>query len=90
MVGKTISHYKILENSARAAWVLGNKNEAIWEGIRATELAPITKDALRGFGAELDLAKIYTRRIISTLYQTRSCLAAFAENSSLSKNIRGK
>ncbi len=39
---------------------LGKKNEAIREGIRATELLAITKDAWRGFNRELDLAKIYS------------------------------
>jgi serine/threonine protein kinase len=39
---------------------LGKKDEAIREGIRATELLPITKEAWRGFTRELDLAKIYT------------------------------
>jgi non-specific serine/threonine protein kinase len=39
---------------------LGKKDEAIIEGIRATELLPITKEAWRGFTRELDLAKIYT------------------------------
>jgi tetratricopeptide (TPR) repeat protein len=40
---------------------LGKKNEAIMEGIRATELLPITKEAWAGFLRELDLAKIYTK-----------------------------
>ena len=39
---------------------LGKKDEAIREGIRATELLPITKEAWGGFIRELDLAKIYT------------------------------
>jgi non-specific serine/threonine protein kinase len=39
---------------------LGKKDEAIREGIRATELLPITTDAWTGFLRELDLAKIYT------------------------------
>ena len=39
---------------------LGKKDEAIREGIWATELLPITKEAWRGFTRELDLAKIYT------------------------------
>ena len=39
---------------------LGKKDEAIREGIRATELLPITKEAWRGFLRELDLAKIYS------------------------------
>ncbi len=38
---------------------LGKKDEAIREGIRATELLPITKEAWSGFIRELDLAKIY-------------------------------
>ncbi len=39
---------------------LVKKDEAIREGIRATELLPITKEAWRGFTRELDLTKIYT------------------------------
>jgi len=39
---------------------LSKKEEAIREGIQATELLPITKEAWRGFFRELDLAKIYT------------------------------
>jgi tetratricopeptide (TPR) repeat protein len=39
---------------------LGKKDESIREGIRATELLPITKEAYGGFFRELDLAKIYT------------------------------
>jgi tetratricopeptide (TPR) repeat protein len=39
---------------------LGKKDEAIRQGIRATELLPITKEAMWGFNRELDLAKIYT------------------------------
>ena len=39
---------------------LGKKDEAIREGILATELLPLTKEAWRGFTRELDLAKIYT------------------------------
>jgi serine/threonine protein kinase len=38
---------------------LGKKDEAIWEGRRATKLLPITDEAWRGFLRELDLAKIY-------------------------------
>jgi non-specific serine/threonine protein kinase len=38
----------------------GKKDEAIRQGIRATELLPITKEAMWGFNRELDLAKIYT------------------------------
>jgi TolB-like protein len=39
---------------------LGKKEDAKREGIRATELLPITKEAWNGFLRELDLAKIYT------------------------------
>jgi len=39
---------------------LGKKDEAIREGIRATELLPISKEAWNGFFRELDLAKIYS------------------------------
>ncbi|MCZ6777538.1 MAG: hypothetical protein O7F16_01105, partial [Acidobacteria bacterium] len=40
---------------------VGRKDEAIREGIRATEQLPISKDALAGVGPVLDLAFIYTR-----------------------------
>jgi len=39
---------------------LGKKDEAIREGIRATELLPITKEAIGRFIRERDLAIIYT------------------------------
>jgi tetratricopeptide (TPR) repeat protein len=39
---------------------LGKKEEAIQEGIQATELLPIIKEAWGGFNRELDLAKIYS------------------------------
>jgi tetratricopeptide (TPR) repeat protein len=39
---------------------LGKRDEAIREGIHATELLPISKDAWCGFLRELDLAKIYS------------------------------
>jgi TolB-like protein/Flp pilus assembly protein TadD len=50
-----------LHSALGIVWAgLGKKDEAIREGIRATELLPITKEAWRGFTRELDLAKIYT------------------------------
>jgi len=39
---------------------LGKQEEAIKEGKLAVELLPVTKEAMRGFNSEIDLARIYT------------------------------